>query len=118
MFTLAKRFKITKDKAQELIRLCFEYKIDDRIERLRKGIEQSKEECPYDMMSGKIINIRNEGIIADYSNIKVDWSFQELEVLKRIKQKRLTKEYEEIRNKGRNSYLKAKGDLFTNLRSC
>jgi hypothetical protein len=117
IITLSKKLKITRDKAQELIRMCFEYKLEDRIEKLKNAIAQSKEECSYNMVNGRVIDISNDGIIADYNSIKVEWTFEELEVLKRIKQKRLSKEYEKIRNKNiEREFVGAKKDLFDCLR--
>jgi len=93
IITISKRFNINTNMAKDVLQSCFEYKVQNRIEILKKGIEESKEVCPYNMVNARIIEVSNNDIIADYNSVNINYSFSELEALKRVKQRRLSKEY-------------------------
>lgn len=89
-----KKFSIGRVRAGTIIKMGYEYKKEHRIDLLKKAAVESEEAPIYDMINARVIDIREDGVTADYGRgLLINYSMEELEVLKRIRKRRIEDEF-------------------------
>ena len=97
MIQMMEKYKISRFVSLQMLRIRYEYERAERVKFLKRWIEENQENSPYSMVSGRVIDIKNDSVLVDYNGIQVHFNNEELEVLRRIREKRMNEEYNKLR---------------------
>ncbi len=111
MLDMIKQYGISRFTSLRMLRIKYEYRRLERIAFLKRWIEENQENSPYSMVSGRVIDIKKDSVLVDYNGIQIHFNDEELEVLRRIREKRMCEEYNNIRRTN-NKCLNSLKELF------